>query len=93
MSVSIFNLRYARWEGRGRWPRAKVGFRQVHEEGAALTLVYDLLTDVRVVVRGDDFTFAGTEVELGKVQAKMRDRHDVKVRGTRTHRSNTQMDG
>ena len=40
------------------------------------------MTDVRVVVRGDDITFAGTEVELNKMQTKVRERYDFKVRGT-----------
>ena len=40
-----------------------------------------LVTDVRVVVHGDDFTFAETEVELNKVQSKMREWSNFKVRG------------
>ena len=35
-------------------------------------------------MRGDDFSFTGTEVELRKVQAKMRERYDVNVRGAMT---------
>ena len=48
----------------------------------APTTFNHLVRDVRVIVHVDDFTFAGTEVELRKVQAKMREWHDVKVRGT-----------
>ena len=32
-------------------------------------------------MHGDDFTFAGTESELKKIQAKMCEWYDVKVRG------------
>ena len=38
-------------------------------------------TQVRVVVHGDDFTFAGTESELRKIEANMHEVYDVKVRG------------
>ena len=36
---------------------------------------------MRVVLHGDDFTFAGTESELKKIQAKMCEWYDVQVRG------------
>ena len=36
---------------------------------------------VRVVVRGDDFTFAGTDLELETIKSKMHEWCDVKVRG------------
>ena len=39
------------------------------------------MTQVRVVVHGDDFTFAGTESEVRKIEAKMHEWYDVKVRG------------
>ena len=32
-------------------------------------------------MHGDDFTFAGTESELKRIQAKMHEWYDVKVRG------------
>ena len=48
---------------------------------AAPTIFYHPKTQVRVVVHGDDFTFAGTEPELKKIQAKVCERCDVKVRG------------
>ena len=37
---------------------------------AASTILYHPKTQVRVVVHGDDFTFAGTESELKRIQAK-----------------------
>ena len=40
-----------------------------------------LVTDVRVVVHGDDFTFAGTKVEVRKLEVNMREWYDVKVQG------------
>ena len=48
---------------------------------AASTIFYNFKTQVRVVVHCDDFTFAGTESELKKIQAKMCEWYDVKVRG------------
>ena len=48
---------------------------------AASTIFYHPKTQVRVVVHGDDFTFAGTESELRKIEAKMHEWYDVKVRG------------
>ena len=47
---------------------------------AASTIFYHPKTQVRVVVHGDDFTFAGTESELKKIQAKTHEWCDVKVR-------------
>ena len=47
----------------------------------ASTILYHSKTQVRVAVHGDDVTFAGTESELRKIQAKMHEWHDVKVRG------------
>ena len=38
-------------------------------------------TRVRVVVHGDDFTFAATESELRKMRSRMRELYDVEVRG------------
>ena len=46
---------------------------------AASTIFHHPKTQVRVVVHGDDFTFAGTESELRNIQVKMW--YDVKVRG------------
>ena len=48
---------------------------------AASTIFYHPKTQVRVVVHGDDFTFAGTESELRKFRARMHEWYDVKVRG------------
>ena len=48
---------------------------------AASTIFYHPKTQVRVVVHGDDFTFAGTESELKRIQAKMHEWYDVEVRG------------
>ena len=48
---------------------------------AASTILYHPKTQVRVVVHGDDFTFAHTESELKRIQAMMREWYDVKVRG------------
>ena len=48
---------------------------------AASTIFFHPKTQVRVVVHGDDFTFAGTESELRKIEAKMHEWFDVKVRG------------
>ena len=48
---------------------------------AASTIFYHPKTQVRVVVHGDDFTFAGTEWELRKIEAMMHEWYDVKVRG------------
>ena len=48
---------------------------------AASTIFYHPKTQVRVVVHGDDFTFAGAESELKRIQAKMHEWYDVKVRG------------
>ena len=47
----------------------------------ASTIFYHPKTQVRVVVHGDDFTFAGTESDLKKIQAKICECYDVKVRG------------
>ena len=60
--------------------------RRLVEEGfrrsrAASTIFYHPKTQMRVVVHGDDFTFAGTESELKRIQAKMHEWYDVKVRG------------
>ena len=40
---------------------------------------YHPKTQVRVIVHGDDFTFAGTESE--QILAKMHEWYDIKVRG------------
>ena len=48
---------------------------------AATSIFYHPKTQVHVVVHGDDFTFAGTESELKRIQAKMHEWYDVKVRG------------
>ena len=48
---------------------------------AASTIFHHPKTKVRVVVHGDDFTFAGTESELRIIEAKMHEWYDVKVHG------------
>ena len=48
---------------------------------AASSIFYHPKTQVRVVVHGDDVTFAGTESDLKRIQAKMHEWYDVKVRG------------
>ena len=48
---------------------------------AASTIFCHPKTQVRAVVHGGDFTFASTESELKKIQAKMCEWYDVKVRG------------
>ena len=58
----------------------KVGLRRVQRR--LPTIFHRPLTHVRVVVYSDDFTVAGTDVELKKVQTTMREWYDVKVRGT-----------
>ena len=47
----------------------------------ASSIFYHPKTQVRVVVHGDDVTFAGTESELKRIEAKMHECYDVKVRG------------
>ena len=42
------------------------------------TVFVNFTTEVRVVVHGDDFTFAGTKEELDKVQKNMEDWYSVK---------------
>ena len=65
------------WEDDYARRRVEDGFRR----GRAATIFYHPKTQVRVVVHGDDFTFAGTESELRKNQAEMHEWYDVKVRG------------
>ena len=48
---------------------------------AASSIFYHPKTQVRVVVHGDDVTFAGTELGLWTIEAKMHEWYDVKVRG------------
>ena len=48
----------------------------------AVPTIFDhRVTDVRVVVRGDGFTFAESEADSRKIQSKMCEWFDVKVRG------------
>ena len=62
--------------------RAKAGGGRVStRQRAASTMFYHPKTHVRVVVHGDDFTLACTESEVSKIQAKMHEWYDVKVRG------------
>ncbi len=48
---------------------------------AAPTVFYNPLTKVKVVVHGDDFTFAGVEIELRNVRTLLESWWDVKFRG------------
>ena len=48
---------------------------------AAATIFHHPQTPVRVVVRGDDFTFAATKSELRKMRSRKCEWHDVKLRG------------
>ena len=48
---------------------------------AASTIFYHPQTRVRVVLLGDDFTFAATESELRKARSKMSKWYDTEVRG------------
>ena len=49
---------------------------------AAETRFYHTKTHARVVVHGDDFTFAASESELSQMRSRMCDLYDVKVRGS-----------
>ena len=53
----------------------------LRRDRAAPTISYHPVTDVRVVVHGDDFTFVGTDVESKTTQVNMREWKDVKLRG------------
>ena len=53
----------------------------VQRGSAPAPIFYHPQTHVRVVVQGDDFTFAATEPELRKIRSKMCEWYDVKVRG------------
>ena len=46
------------------------------------TVFYNRVSEVRVVVHGDDFTMSGTKEELEKVKRKMESWYDIKDRGT-----------
>ena len=87
--------RWGRWARIKRWlygmRKAAAGWEQHYVEkltGAgfrrgvgAPTVFYNAGTGVRVVVHGDDFTFAGVREELEKVRDMMRDWYDIKMRG------------
>ena len=49
---------------------------------AASTIFYHPRTHVRVVVHGDNFTFAAKESQLRKIRSKMCEWYEIKVRGT-----------
>ena len=66
------------WEDDYARRLVKDGFRR---RRAAPTFFYHPKPQVRVVVHGDDFTFAGTEPEWKKIRAKMCEWYDVQVRG------------
>ena len=69
---------------RGRSTTHESWCRTGAEGGRAAPTTFHPVTDVRVVANSDDFTFAGTKVELVKVQTKTREWYDVNVRGTLT---------
>ena len=48
----------------------------------APTVFHNKKSGVRLVVHGDDFTFAGVKKELQKMKVKMREWYDIKDRGT-----------
>ena len=58
--------------------RAKAGLRMGR---AAPARFFHPTTKVRVFVHGDKIIFAGTETKLKKVELKVRERYDDKVRG------------
>ena len=76
----LYGMRKAASDGEDDNARRLVedGFRRGR---AASTIFYHPKTQVRVVGHGDDFTFAGTESELKRIQAKMHEWYDVKARG------------
>ena len=74
------------WNGKAasRWEDDRA--RRLVDDGfqrgrAASPIFYHLKNHVRVVVQGDDFTFAATGLELRKMRLWMREWYDVKVRG------------
>ena len=66
------------WEKNFGEKLAAVGF---NWSRAAPTTFSNPATKVRLVVRGDDFTFSGTQVELEKMRGLFKKWHDVKDRG------------
>ena len=53
------------------------------ERGREAPMVFhNRKSGVRLVVHGDDFTFAGVKKELQKMKVKMREWYDIKDRGT-----------
>ena len=63
MAVYGKRLAASRWEGDYARKLVSHGFAGGR---TTLTICYHPVTDVRVVVHGDDFTLAGTEVKLRK---------------------------
>ena len=55
--------------------------RRLVNDGCRRTIFNHPTTNVRVVVHGDDFTFAATDSELGKMRSRMCEWYDVKVSG------------
>ena len=68
----------AGWEKDCTTRLESVGFRRGM---AAPTVVFNEETKVRVVVHGDDFTFAGTRRELQKMRKPMAEWYEIKDRG------------
>ena len=77
---SLYGMRKAAisWEKNYTEKLATVGFKGSR---AAPTTFYNRATKVRLVVHGDDFTFSGTQVELGKIRGLFKKWYDVKDRG------------
>ena len=68
----------AGWEADYAGRLGAIGFRRGR---GAPTLFVNLVTGVRVVVHGDDFTCSGRRKELEAVRQKMREWYDIKDRG------------
>ena len=66
------------WEENYAEKLAAVGFKRSR---AAPTTFYNPATKVILVVHGDDFTFSGTQVGLGKIRGLLKKWYDVKDRG------------
>ena len=68
----------AKWEEDYAKKLEEVGFRR---GVGSPTVFFNAETEVRLVVHGDDFTFAGVRRELEKLSATMQEWYEVKVRG------------
>ena len=75
--ITEMAVRHEKRRRRG-WEHAYA--RMLFSDGSRETRFFHPVTDERVVVHGDDFAFAGMEVEMRSVQAEMREWYDVEVR-------------